>query len=411
MAEVIPFRGILYNRDAISADDVTAPPYDIITPSLRKKLYKKNPYNIVRIDAGMKIKGDSKTDNKYMRAKVYLKEWLKKGILIKSKKPCFYAYEMLYQSGRELKSLKGFFGLVRLKELGDGIYPHECTYSKPMHDRITLLKVCGANTSPIFSLYRSPERKTSTVLERVRLKPAYMEAHDLNGNLHRLWFISDADSINSIKADLSDKAIFIADGHHRYETALEYKKAQKDTKGNEPFNYVLMFLTNIADEELTILPTHRLIKTELNVLKTLSGYFSINELSYQSDIIDAIAGHKHTIGLALKKARYILRYKGNNLKEIHPALRRLDVVMLDEMVLRRLLNVSDISYEMDAEKAQLAVKSGRYSSAFFLNPTTVKDVEDVAISSVRMPPKSTYFYPKLLTGFIINSLSQGIGTF
>lgn len=412
MAEVIPFKGIFYNTDVVSADDVVAPPYDIITPALKDELYERNPYNVVRIDAGKDIEGDNETDNKYTRAALYLRQWLNEGILRRSEMACFYAYEMHYRVAGVQKRLIGFFGLVRLEELGKGIYPHECTHSKPKHDRLTLLKISNANTSPIFSLYRSFERKASAILDRIRKEEMpYMEAKDMDGALHRLWLISDSASIEAIKADLLDKAVFIADGHHRYETALEYQKSLHSAKGDEPFNYVLMFLANIADDGLTILPAHRLVNVNMDIIKKLSGYFSIEELPPDADISNTIGSKKHTLGLSIKGSRYILRYRGNDLEDIHPVLRNLDVVILDEMILKRLLNVESISYEMDAGRAQAEVKSGGYSAAFFLNPTTVREVEEVAVSSLRMPPKSTYFYPKLLTGFVINSFSKNKNSF
>ncbi|MBI4824412.1 MAG: DUF1015 domain-containing protein [Nitrospirae bacterium] len=409
MAEVIPFKGIFYNTETVSADDVTAPPYDIITSVLREELYKKSPYNIVRVDSGKDLEKDTETDNKYTRAKTYLRQWLEEGILKRSETPCFYAYEMLYTVRSVQKRLTGFYGLVRLEELGKGIYPHECTHSKPKHDRLALLKESSANTSPIFALYRSPEKKASSVLDRaIKEQKPYMEAKDMDGAVHRLWFISDTSSINAIKADLEDKAVFIADGHHRYETALEYQKSMHGAKGDEPFNYVLMFLANIAEDGLTILPAHRLINVSGDIIKKLSGYFSIEELPSDADISNTISGQKHTFGLSIKGNRYILRYRGNDLKDIQPVLRKLDVVILDEMILKRLLNVPSISYEMDAGRAQAEVEGGGYAAAFFLNSTTVMEVEEVAVSFLRMPPKSTYFYPKLLTGFVINSLKNSL---
>lgn len=415
MAEVIPFKGILYNTAKVLGGDVVAPPYDIITPELRKSLHGKSPYNIVKIDYGEEYSGDNEAENKYTRAAHYLNLWLNEGPLTISGEPCFYAYEMEYKTGGEDKKLFGLFGLVKLEELGKGVYPHEMTHSKPKADRLSLMTACRANTSPIFSIYNSPEKKASGVIAATITTEPYMEAKDLDGAIHRLWLIeSDAD-INTIVQDLKDKAIFIADGHHRYETALEYQRIMRQESpsetGTEPYNYVLMFLANIADGGLTILPTHRVVRhTGEDVIEILKKYFKVTSLSRDDDIVDAIRGKFHTFGLYLKEGnkQYVLKYSGEGLKEMAPALKELDVTILHDLIFKDLLNVSGILYEMEPSAAQKKVMDCMYNAVFFLNPTKVEDVERVALSSLRMPPKSTYFYPKIMTGFVMNSLKNSI---
>ena len=316
MAEIIPFRGILYNTLRVSGDDVIAPPYDIITPEMRETLYSRSPYNIARIDAGMELEGNGKPKNKhtnkytdkYIRSRGYLDEWLRDGILTRGRRPAFYVYRMQYEINGKQKSLTGFFGLLRLVELGgaaassgkgaaalggkDGVYPHEETHSKPKHDRLALLEVSGTNTSPIFSLYNSPRGGTSGILAKVTASPPFMLATDTEGvegaegTVHSLWPIEDEALTARIKAELQGKAVYIADGHHRYETALDYQRAMRQKAAarakplgqegpleqEKPFDYVLMFLANIADEELTILPTHRLLSIGNSILEKLSGY-------------------------------------------------------------------------------------------------------------------------------------------
>lgn len=413
MAEVIPFRGILYNTSKVSGGDIVAPPYDIITPELRNTLYEKSPYNIVRIDSGLEYGGDHEGENKYLRAAGYLKAWLDEGILVRSGKPCFYAYEMEYRAEGRTKRLRGFFGLVRIEELGRGVYPHEETHSRPKADRLRLMTACEANMSPIFSLYRSPGKGASVVVEKVAGKEPYMEAQDLDGSFHRLWPIEEAAEIEAIKGDLEGKTIYIADGHHRYETALEYRKMMQEKTGSpageEPYNYVLMFLANIADGDITILPTHRIIRcARENILDRLSEYFEVKKIPRDSDIIDSMRGESRTFGFCRKgdKEQYLLRYRGHGLKEIHPSLEGLDAVILHELIFKNLLEVSEVQYEMDASIAKAMVMKGDHDAVFFLNPTRVEDVERVALSSRRMPPKSTYFYPKVMTGFVINSLKK-----
>ena len=415
MAKVVPFRGIFYNTAKVSGGDVVAPPYDIITPGLRDVLYRKSPYNIVRIDSGMENPGDNETENKYLRAARYFGEWMQQGIFLQSSGPRFYAYEMDYRAEGTRKRLHGFFGLVRLEELGKGVYPHEETHSKPKVDRLRLLSACEANTSPIFSLYHSPEKRASGAIRKVVTTKPYIEAEDSDGAVHRLWVMEEEGDLMAISNDLADKAIYIADGHHRYETALEYQRSMREkagvVSGNEPFNYVLMFLTNIADGDITILPAHRIIRYPgKNILDLLSGYFETKTIPLEDDIIGVMRGKDQTLGLYQKGENHyhLLKYKGDGMKEMHPAVKGLDVTILHELILKGLLGVSSVQYEMDSSLAQRMVREGEYDAAFYLNPTRVEDVERVALSSMRMPPKSTYFYPKVMTGFIINSFKNSI---
>ncbi len=410
MAEIIPFKGVLYNMSKVSGEDVMAPPYDIIAPEYKEKLYSKSPYNIVRIDSGKELEGDNELQNKHTRAANNLNSWLKDRILLGSKTPAFYAYEVDYRIKGSRKRLRGFFSLVRLEELGKGVYPHECTHSKPKADRLNLLRACRANISPIFSLYNSPEKKASEIMNRVMLRKPYMKAKDSDGAIHRLWVVEEEKDIEIIQNDLKGKSVFIADGHHRYETALEFKKEMNRSGG---WDYVLMFLANMSDEGLTILPAHRLVKNlPENSLDILSGHFAIEILSSQDDITGALSGYRHAIGFCHRNSDnlYLLRHKGSGLENINPALKKLDVTILHELIFKKLLNISEVTYEMDTAETREMVRKGIYDGAFFLNPTGVKDVEKVALSTAssgeRMPPKSTYFYPKPLTGMVIYKFNE-----
>jgi uncharacterized protein (DUF1015 family) len=410
MAEIIPFRGLLYNVSKVSIEDVLAPPYDIITPEWQEALYTKSPHNIVRIDFGKEEPGDNEAENKYIRAKKYFNVWIKDSVLIRSDNPSFYAYEITYTIHGVRKRLPGFLGLVRLEELGKGsIYPHECTHSNPKQDRLNLLKACEANTSPIFSLYKSSANGISKVLSRITLSKPYLQAADFSGNLHRLWRIDRTEEIEIVKQEIADKAVFIADGHHRYETSFEYwremsveKTSSSDRKS---YDYTLMFLANLMDEGITILPAHRLIKEiPEDIHQRLSKYFEIETVANDFDIRRRLADKKKVFGFFRKREKvwHILTYKGWNLSEVHPDLREIDVIILHEMIFNKILLDTEIGYEMDIAKALDQVNHGEYAAAFFLNPTRVEDVEKSALSSIRMPPKSTYFYPKLLTGLVLN---------
>ncbi len=412
MPNVIPFKGLLYNCDKVAGNDVIAPPYDVISPEYKDILYSKSPYNIVRIDFGKEQPGDSEQENKYTRAKVLLDHWTQERILIGDSEPAFYAYEMDYTIMGKKKMLKGIFGLVKLVELGKGVYPHEMTRSKPKADRLDLMRHCQANLSPIYSIYNSPEGTTAKILDNLGDTP-YLTAADEDGAMHKLFRISDPALTTKISRELSGKPLFIADGHHRYEVALEFKK-EMDLKtgrtGDEPkpWDYVLMFLANMSDEGITILPTHRLVKgisDKEAVISKLKSDFEIKEIPAGEDITKTIlGGGKNTFGLYLDSEQkwYMLKYFGGKLKDVHAALNDLDVVVLHELVLKRDLGITDIAYEMDVNEALKKVRSKEFDAVFFLYPTGVKDLERVASANLRMPPKSTYFYPKLLTGMVIN---------
>ncbi len=410
MAEIIPFRGLLYDGSKVSIEDVLAPPYDIITPEWREFLYARSPHNIVRIDFGKEEPGDDEAENKYTRAKRCFDDWIKGGVLKRSDKPSFYAYEMIYTIHGTRKRLPGFLCLVKLEELGKGtISPHECTHSRPKHDRLNLLKACEANTSPIFSLYKSSADGISRTLSKITLKRPYLQAADMSGNLHRLWEIDQPEEIEIIKRELAGKPVFIADGHHRYETSFEYwretaanKTSSSDRKSSD---YTLMFLANMMDEGITILPTHRLIKDlPGDIDEMLSKYFEIETIVDDFDIRGRLSGRKNAFGFFREGAKvwHILTYRGRDLSEVHPDLRQIDVVILHEMIFKKILMNAQVEYEMDIAKALDRVNAGESAAAFFLNPTRVEDVEKAALSSMRMPPKSTYFYPKLLTGLVLN---------
>jgi len=410
MAEIIPFRGLLYNVTKVSVEDVFAPPYDIITPEWQESLYNKSPYNIVRVDFGKEEPGDNETENKYTRAKRCLDTWIKKGVLVRSRKPSFYAYEITYSIHEVKRRFFGFLCLVKLEDLEKGsIYPHECTHAKPKQDRLNLLKACEANISPIFSLYKSPQNEISSILSRTTFTKPYLQAADVSGNLHRLWQIDRVKEIETIQQELLDKVIFIADGHHRYETSLEFRRERSKGKpshsNRNPWDYTLMFLTNMTDEGITILPTHRLIKQiPEDIHERLSRYFEIETVADNLDIRRKLSSRKNALGFFRRPAKtwYILTYKGRDLSEIPPDLREIDVIILHEVIFNKILPNAEIGYEMDIPKALDRVNRGEYAAAFFLNPTRVEDVERSALSSRRLPPKSTYFYPKLLTGLVLN---------
>lgn len=416
MAEVIPFKGILYNPEKIDATSVIAPPYDIVTPELKDELYRRSPYNIIRIDYGRDEEGDNERCNRYTRASGCLNEWIENGILRQDESPSFYCYQISYKIGEREKTITGLMGAVRIEDIGKGrIRPHEVTYSKPKADRLNIIRFCRANISPIFSLYSGKERLISSILRHVIRKEPFLEARNGDSFVHRIWRIDNTESIEMIKKEFSDKDIFIADGHHRYETALEFRNEMKDRgllkTGLEPFNYVLMFLANIEDNGLTLLPTHRIIRmNDTKQLKEmLIPYFEIKALDLKTDkgteeILKAIESNGCLLGMFLKGEDrfYSLKLKSPvNEIDAHESLKGLGVTVLHDFIFKKVFGIEDFEYEMDIATVLKKVRNGQYHAAFFLTPTRIEDVKRVALAGQRMPPKSTYFYPKLLTGMVI----------
>ncbi len=417
MAEVVPFRGVLFNLPKLApetGDDLLAPPYDIITPEYREELYRKSPHNIVRIDFGRELAGDGPSENRYTRSKSMLDQWRADEVLIRNPDPCFYCYEVEYEIHGRRQKLRGFLGLVRLEELGKGsVYPHEFTHSKPKKDRLDLMRYCEGNVSPIYSLYNSPARKASAFLDEVCGAAPYLEGRDQDGAVHRLWIIPDRAMIDAIRQELADKAVFIADGHHRYETALEYQREAQEKSGDagtRASDYVLMFLANMADEGITVLPTHRMVKTmPADAIDLLSHDFRIEKMDLRTDIASAIAGRRDVYGLyAGGDEWHRLTYTGEGISGVPQELKDLDVTVLHDLIFKQILDIESVAYEMSVDACISAVREGRQAAAFFLNPTGVKDVERVALASLRMPPKSTYFYPKLMTGMVLNIFNHSL---
>lgn len=419
MAETVPFKGILYNPEKVNLSTATAPPYDIVSPKYKEELYNKDPHNIIRIDFGKDQDDDNEEENRYTRAAAYLSDWLKEGILTHDTEPSFYCYEISYTLGGHEKTTRGFLGSVKIEELGSGkIHPHEMTYSKPKSDRLNILRYCNANTSPIFSLYSSKEKLASSILEQVIKQTPFIEARDRDDFIHRLWKISDSSSIETIKKEMSDKDVFIADGHHRYETALAFKKEMREKglnkTGDEPFNYVLMFLSNMEEEGLTLLPTHRIIEldSDIHPKESLKQYFNIQKVSSENNteeqarqkMFDGMKGNIHSFGMYLTNtgSYYTLTSNESNIEvDLPECLIKLDVSVLHKFIFEKLLKIDHYEYEMDPAAAVEKAVKGSFEAVFFLNDTKIHELKEVALAGHRMPPKSTYFYPKLLTGMVL----------
>lgn len=441
MAEVIPFRGIVYNQESIrNLAAVCTPPYDVISPEEQEGFYAADPHNVIRLILGRTSDSDTAADNRYTRAGRDYEAWRREGVLVEDEIPAFYLTTIDFDAaGRALKRY-GLIARVRLEPFEKGVVlPHETTFSKVKTDRFELMKVCHANFSPIFSLYSDRENILETLMAAVIGQPADMDFTDTYGHHHRLWRITDPEVTALVSRKMAAKTIYIADGHHRYETALTYRDwLAGRTPGfteDHPANYVMMYLSSMEDPGMVILPAHRLLKEvdpELlgSLLSRAAEYFEISEVPFDregsgrvppsfSSALEAGAD-RHTIGLFMKGLPnlFLLSLKPGVMKarfgdELPAALRDLDVTVLTRLIFMDLLgfdqarldNEKLISYATAPQKAVDGVLSGDWDVTFILNPTRIEQVQAVAQSGLIMPRKSTYFYPKVITGQTFNPLA------
>lgn len=440
MATITPFRGVQYNpARAGSIEDLVCPPYDIISHEQQQALYRRNPYNVIRLEYGLESPGDTDTDNRYTRAASLLDEWSRDGILRQSEQPAFYVYEMEYPAGRKHRKLRGFVCLVRIENYDTGIVkPHETTLSGPKTDRLNLLRACHAGFSQIYSLVSDPAGTIGNALDGVTGRPQF-EVKNSDGVSHRIWTLTDKAAIEVITQELSDRPVFIADGHHRYDTALNYRnerrKAAGAPAGEQPYDYVPMFLARMEDPGLTILPAHRAL-FNLNDFhprkfeEDLKQYFTVERIDFtkksedadRRTILDTMAkraDHARTFGMRVRgeHSYYLLTLRNEAVMNTvvpdkAPAYRCLDVSILHHLIIDRLLGIRmethklglNIEYIKDADEAVKRVESGEAEVIFLMNPTRVQEVKEVAAAGERMPQKATYFYPKLLTGLVMHKI-------
>ena len=431
MIEVIPFHGLLYNLDITGPlEGVTAPPYDVISPAQQEALYEKNPYNVVRLILGKEYESDSENDNRYTRSAKVFKDWTDQGILKKDEKTGFYLYSQEYEFEGDKFCRIGFFARVGVQDFSEGnICPHEFTLSKAKTDRTRLLNACHANFSPIFGLYSDPEEEIDSILNEV-IKKKPLHTIDDGLVLHKLWRMDNAEKNQKISELIRDKKIYIADGHHRYETALAFAKKNEDTVADS--SHVMMFLTNMDSGSMSIFPIHRVVKSPVPLdkeffLKRLSEYFDVipwttevNGAEIKTRLIEfgkgcitfcAYMGNGKTYTLIANDPKNILPLLDSDEPK---DLQVLDVMQLHAIIFREILKIDTrkkenqefVSYKVNPEEAMKMVDSGKYDIAFFMNPTKIKEVRRLAGMGIRLPQKATFFYPKLLSGLVINKFEK-----
>jgi len=418
MAEIEPLRTLRYEPRVVgSLDAVTAPPYDVIDDAQRAALAEKSPFNVVEIDLPRANGGDP-----YLHAQTTLEAWRQQGVLVREREPAIWALTQDYTGpDGQSRTRHGFLCRVRVEDYGPGrIRPHERTHPGPKEDRLRLTRATRANLSPIFSLFPDPEQEAWHALEPFTEEEPFGSATDADGTVNRLWRVSDADAIASVQATLADRELLIADGHHRYETARVYAE---EIGGEGEHSYVLMFLCSLSDPGLTIFATHRLL-TDLSDEKRAALTETL-ERDFEMAPIEAggLEPGPDEPGVALGYLdRFDNQPKRLTLKDQSiadaalgdrpEAYRRLDTAVLEALVLKGALGMSEddishfngLNYSKDTNDARAAVADGRADAAFFMRPTPVEQVREVAEAGESMPPKSTFFFPKIPTGLVFNPL-------
>ncbi len=438
MAEVRPFRGVRYNQQLVTdLSSVICPPYDIITPQLEQELYHQGEYNFVRLEHGRQLPQDTIIDNRYTRSAATLGEWLKLGVLKIDEAPAIYLHDQYFtHQGREHKR-RGIIARVRLEEWDEMVIrPHEGTLVEPGNDRLSLLWALQANTSPILALYEDHGKHISSLLTLEEPSQPIISLSTTIGESHSIRAMTEPEVINQIGANLAHQPLYIADGHHRYESALTHQRERQVcsslVSGDEGFNFVMMTLVSFSDPGLIILPPHRLVRgmsrASLNeLLAKLRLFFEVEELPLSmpgiwQQVDDLLAGKDANqvrlilFGLAPEHL-FLLRLRdfaatSQMMPYFHCELyKRLDVSVLDHIILEKLLGLSGgreeafLDYSYDKLDAVNRVLNQEYQLAFLLSPVKAEMVKAIADAGDRMPRKSTYFYPKVPAGLVFHRLT------
>jgi uncharacterized protein (DUF1015 family) len=439
MAEVLPFRGVRYNPELIAdMAEVVTPPYDVISPEEQEGYHLRHPNNVIRLILGKAQQGDQGQSDIHLRAARYFQQWMAENILVQDDQPAFYLTRVTFSHGSSVVSRYGIIGRVRLEPFEKGVVlPHERTFSKVKSERLQLMQACHANFSPIFGLYADGNGTLERLTAVAHTRTADLDFIDSKGLSHKVWRILDRELQDHVTASLRDQCIFIADGHHRYETALNYRNWVKThTPGfdaSHPANFVMMSLSSLNDPGMVILPAHRLLKgvstQDMDSLLEKAGqYFDIQSFSLGSgmepalcDFDAALAGSadRNAIGIYIRhrSALDVLVLRNGVMKtlfgkELPEALLDLDVNVLTRLIMAELLgfnqerldDATKIGYATTSRAAVQAVDGGQADLALILNPTRIEQVQRVAKEGLIMPRKSTYFYPKVGSGLVFNLL-------
>ncbi len=428
MADIKGFKGMRYNTTkGGDLNSLVCPPYDIISDKQREDYIQNNEYNIIRLELP---KGD---DNRYKEAGYLLNNWMNDGILAKDTEDTIYVYEMEFGANCQHKKLKGFVSLVKLVEFSEGIVlPHEETLSKAKADRFNLMSETFCNFSQIYSLYMDEDKSVYSMVDAASKGAPDMSVTDPDGTIHRMWCVTDNDILAKVTAAFADKKLYIADGHHRYETALNFHKhlvAKGEAVAGDLSGYIAMMLVNIENDGLVVFPTHRIVRDLPSfsldtILDGCKPYFDIakapDQTRMQASLKELYDDGKKAFALYAGGGNcYVMTLQDEMavkklLPEMSDAYCGLDVSILHNLVLERIFGIDkenmanqiNLTYTRSLDEALEAVDMNNANCSFILNPTKVTEIRDVALASEKMPQKSTYFYPKLITGLVMNNFTD-----
>ena len=441
MAEIQPFKGLRYNKEKIKLEEVITEPYDRIPPPLQEEYYKRNPYNVVRIILGKDDDPEYPEKNKYQRAKIYLDEWQNESILIKEEKEAFYLYQQEFMLRDESKKRLGLIARVKLEEFSSKkVLPHEKTFPKHKIDRLNLLRETNTNTGQIFLLYKDDDRRVLEAVEEAMEKAELgAEVKDEDNFIHRLWIIKEKEDIRRIQEAMADKVLIIADGHHRYETSLNFLKEmlekEKEVRGDEPFHYIMMTLFRLDDPGLVILPTYRLVKgldklSEAGLKELLLPYFEISEAHWPDpsdkstleEVENKIQEENHTFAALISQFKkiFIFHLKSEDIlnqeikEEKSREWKQLDVAILHSLIIDKLEALAsgafhqedNVSYLRNLDQGLEKMEQGEFQMIFLLKPVSLPQIRKVVENGELMPHKSTDFFPKLKSGLVMNPLDE-----
>ncbi|MEE1017214.1 MAG: DUF1015 domain-containing protein [Ruminococcus sp.] len=428
MAEIKPFRGMRYNTFlAGKIGELCCPPYDIISEEERLGYIAENEYNVIRLELP-KEGGDV-----YKTAGEVLDMWRNTGVLVHEIKPAVYIYEEEFNAYNKRSSVKGIIVRVKVEEFSKGvILPHEFTLSKAKADRFNLMKATNCNFSQIYALYMDEEHTTLKTIDRLSDRKPDQKFTDNDHVTHKLWIITDEKVIEKLVNDFADRKLYIADGHHRYETALNYRNYCREngiSKEGDPQDYQMMYLVDMQHPGLVVFPTHRMVRDlesfdKNEVLKGCEEYFDITKFTSVGNINSELAKQykqgKKAFGFYCGKGEwYLLVLKdievmAKVLPDLSEASQQLDVSVLHSLILEKTMGIDkenmanqiNLTYTKFFEEAIMKVDKGEFQCSFILNPTRVTEIRDVAAAGEKMPQKSTYFYPKMITGMVMNDLNE-----
>jgi uncharacterized protein (DUF1015 family) len=407
MAKIFPFRSLRYALNKVQIEKVVTQPYDKISKEMQDRYYAAHPNNIIRIILGQTTREDSASNSVYTRAATYLKEWRSNGILEQLPFPAFFVYYQRFTvpGTNEVRTRKGFVGAGQLEDYKNKIvFPHERTLSGPKKDRLELLRHTRTQFEQIFMLYEDPEQRIDGRLDQIASEKPDIQIEDEYGVQHTVWIVSDPKAVDFIQREMAEKKLIIADGHHRYETALAYREEMRGEKGSDR---IPMTFFNINSPGLTILPTHRVLAN----LPNFNAEVLFGKAGEFFEIVNSQSAEGVTIGVFAGGKESLLRLKPSlDLSALMPDLsvnqRKLDVVILHRLIIEKCLGVTEeavkkesyITYVRGRDAAVKMVQDGKAQIAFLLNSTRLDQMRDIAYEGNVMPQKSTDFYPKVLSG-------------